>query len=202
VKITMTSRVSSVVFSACLLLGFSLVSSVVLADYLDTACGTDADGDGVANSWRTQTYGYSCYSNEPINRSCWHWAECMSLTRDNCPSVSNSGQLNTDGDSQGNACDADDDNDGVADASDEFPLDASESVDTDGDGVGDNADNCPSTSNAAQTDTDGDGTGDACDAFPSDPAEMVDTDGDGVGDNSDNCPSVAIWVKQMQTVTA
>ena len=34
---------------------------------------------------------------------------------DNCPSVSNSGQVNTDGDSEGNQCDADDDNDGLLD---------------------------------------------------------------------------------------
>ena len=45
---------------------------------------------------------------------------------------------------------------------DAFPLDASESVDTDGDGVGDNAD-----------------------AFPYDVSETIDTDGDGIGDNTD-----------------
>lgn len=66
---------------------------------------------------------------------------------DNCPSVPNADQLDTDGDSQGNACDTDDDNDGVPDTSDAFPLDPTESVDTDGDGIGDNAD----------TDVDGDG---------------------------------------------
>ena len=35
---------------------------------------------------------------------------------DNCPSVSNPNQVNTDGDAQGNLCDADDDNDGLLDA--------------------------------------------------------------------------------------
>ena len=58
---------------------------------------------------------------------------------DNCPNISNADQLNTDGDSQGNACDLDDDNDQI---SDEFelangldPLDASDaSADADGDG--------------------------------------------------------------------
>ena len=34
----------------------------------------------------------------------------------------------------------DDDNDGVPDAQDAFPLDPAESVDTDGDGTGNNAD--------------------------------------------------------------
>jgi len=37
-------------------------------------------------------------------------------------------------------------------------------TDTDGDGVADNVDNCPSHSNPAQEDTDGDGVGDACDS--------------------------------------
>ena len=32
-------------------------------------------------------------------------------------------------------------------------------TDTDSDGVGDNADNCPAVANASQTDTDSDGTG-------------------------------------------
>ena len=41
---------------------------------------------------------------------------------DNCPTVANASQTNTDGDSQGNACDADDDNDGVLDVNDTFPL--------------------------------------------------------------------------------
>lgn len=36
-------------------------------------------------------------------------------------------------------------------------------VDTDGDGVGDTADNCPAAANADQADADGDGTGNACD---------------------------------------
>ena len=37
--------------------------------------------------------------------------------------------------------DPDDDNDGVDDADDEYPMDSSESVDSDGDGIGDNLDN-------------------------------------------------------------
>jgi PKD repeat protein len=53
---------------------------------------------------------------------------------------------------------SDDDGDGVADVDDAFPLDASESVDTDSDGIGNNAD----------TDDDGDGVADVDDAFPLD----------------------------------
>ena len=45
-------------------------------------------------------------------------------TSDNCASVSNVNQQNTDGDPQGDVCDGDDDNDGVADASDGCPTQA------------------------------------------------------------------------------
>ena len=59
---------------------------------------------------------------------------------DNCPAVSNADQANYDGDTEGDVCDSDDDNDGVPDTEDAFPFDASESVDTDDDGIGNNAD--------------------------------------------------------------
>ena len=67
------------------------------------------------------------------------------------------------------------DGDGVEDAQDAFFQDPNESVDTDGDGKGDNAD----------TDDDGDGIADSSDAFPLDSAESLDTDGDGVRDEGD-----------------
>jgi hypothetical protein len=62
-------------------------------------------------------------------------------------------------------------------------------LDTDADGVCDDADNCPVVPNAGQVDSDGDGTGDACDVCPLDPAN--DADGDGVCANDDNCPVVS-----------
>ena len=55
----------------------------------------------------------------------------------------NANQSNVDGDSNGDACDSDDDNDGVADIDDAFPKDATETIDTDGDGIGDNLDAAP-----------------------------------------------------------
>src|SRR6185503_15105272 len=51
--------------------------------------------------------------------------------------------------------------------------------DADCDGIGDVADNCPTTPGTSQADTDHDGLGDLCDA---------DDDGDGVNDTSDVCP--------------
>jgi hypothetical protein len=67
------------------------------------------------------------------------------------------------------------DSDGVVTTLDAFPLDATESVDSDGDGIGNNAD----------TDDDGDGVADSSDAFPLDGSESFDTDGDGIGNNAD-----------------
>ena len=82
----------------------------------------------------------------------------------------------------------DTDGDGVGDNSDAFPNDASETLDSDGDGVGDNSDVFPF--NALESlDSDGDGVGDNTDAFPNDANETTDTDGDGIGDNSDPNPT-------------
>jgi hypothetical protein len=94
---------------------------------------------------------------------------------DNCPENSNTNQLNTDGDTQGDACDLDDDNDGVADTTDAFPLNNSESLDTDHDGIG----------NSADLDDDNDDVADTTDAFPLNNSESLDTDHDGIGNNAD-----------------
>ena len=100
-------------------------------------------------------------------------------TDDADPAVPSTPFVDTDGDGLADAGglnpDADDDNDGVPDVSDAFPLDASEQLDTDGDNIGNNAD----------TDDDGDGVPDVVDAFPLDATESRDRDGDGIGDNSD-----------------
>ncbi len=64
-------------------------------------------------------------------------------------------------------------------------------VDTDGDGVSDSQDNCPTVYNPNQLDTDGDGVGDVCDNCLGKPnADQLDFDHDGVGDACDNCPKI------------
>ncbi len=62
-------------------------------------------------------------------------------------------------------------------------------TDTDGDGICDAFDNCPTTANADQANADGDASGDACDACPNDPANDADTDG--ICGDVDNCPSTS-----------
>ena len=114
---------------------------------------------------------------------------------DNCPNNYNPRQTDTDkdappnpvvegtgtpqdrpADTGGDACDNEDDGDGLKDKQDNCPRVANPGQeDRDGDGVGDacdadtdnddwldNEDNCPTLSNVDQNDADKDGTGDAC----------------------------------------
>jgi hypothetical protein len=84
---------------------------------------------------------------------------------DNCPGTSNLDQSNADGDPYGDVCDWDDDNDRIADTTDncQFVWNVLQ-LDSDSDGLGNECDNCPGAWNPDQADTDGDGMGDACDA--------------------------------------
>jgi len=65
-------------------------------------------------------------------------------------------------------------------------LPAFAQTDSDGDGIEDSIDNCPTVPNANQKDTDGDGKGDACDNCPTVPnPAQKDTNNDGKGDACD-----------------
>ena len=109
---------------------------------------------------------------------------------DNCPLLANTAQDDTDGDGQGDACDADDDGDGQPDGSDNCPLVSNPTqADTDRDGVGDLCD----------ADIDGDGTPAVDDCNDRDPAiatprgYFLDLDFDGVGEasSSEQCSAAA-----------
>ena len=98
----------------------------------------------------------------------------------------------TDGDTQLDCVDLDDDNDGILDVNDNCPLHPNpfqedSEIDSNfvvvGDGVGDVCDNCPAFINPGQEDLDEDGIGDNCDP-------CTDTDGDGECEFDDTCVDV------------
>ena len=114
---------------------------------LDGAEGLDTDGDGVGNNTDTDDDGdgvldasdaFPLDASETVdsdndgvgdNSDAFPDDETESLdsdsdsvgdNADNCPSLSNTAQLNTDGDAEGDACDSDDDNDGFSDDQEEL----------------------------------------------------------------------------------
>lgn len=138
---------------------------------------------------------------------------------DNCPNVSNPLQGNTDGDTQGDACDSDDDNDGITDNSpDDCPRggaanwgstqnfddpanstdwdrdgckDDVEDADIDNDGVENDVDTCPRSSYQPPRPTwTSDGQTDVDGDGCRDADEDTDDDADGFEDVSDDCPTV------------
>jgi len=125
--------------------------------------------------------------------------------RDNCTSIKNADQKDTDKDLIGDACDIDPNNrnpylgdmdrDGIDDARDNcFAIKNPDQRDSNSDGRGDacsdddndgifgNNDNCPTVANPDQKDVDVNGIGDICES---------DRDGDGFFDSVDICPLIA-----------
>ncbi|MBI4605002.1 MAG: hypothetical protein HY721_23825, partial [Planctomycetes bacterium] len=115
--------------------------------------------------------------------------------------VTPAGAPDLDGDGLANDADPDDDQDGVPDERDAFPLEPEESEDRDGDWIGDRLDadvdadgvgddrNGNGRPDCEELDLDADGVPRAnavpWDAFPLDPKEQRDSDGDALGDNAD-----------------
>lgn len=171
-----------------------------LTDAEEAELGTDpllmdTDGDGVFDG----TDALPLDPSETFDSD----SDGIGNNTDNCPLVPNFHQVNSDDDAFGDVCDLDDDNDGVPDTEDAYPLDPTRSESNDADGDGWPADQDPDDNDANNpgtpfVDTDGDGIGDGTDedddndgvldvddAFPLDDTEWSDYDGDGQGDNGD-----------------
>lgn len=108
---------------------------------------------------------------------------------DNCPVDPNPDQADLDTDGQGDVCDADRDGDGVPNDQDALPDDPTETLDTDGDGIGDNSD--PDNNDGPDGDKDFDGTRNADDICPGHD-DSIDTDGDGIPDGCDHPDAYAV----------
>ena len=204
--------------------GNSVIDACGVCTNDPSSCGIDSDEDGVdddddafpddSTEW-ADTDGDGVGDNADTDDDDDGWSDQDEVA---CGSqLLDSGSVPADSDTDGecDALDPDDDDDGVVDSDDAFPSNPTEWADTDGDGIGNNADgdddgdgwgdstesDCGSdpmdgevspkdidgdgACNIQDPDDDGDGVADENDAFPLDNAEWLDTDGDGLGDNSD-----------------
>lgn len=129
-------------------------------DELGDACDNDDDGDGVNDD-------QDAFRTDPDETTDTD-SDLIGDNADNCPTISNNDQKNTDlalsqeansevtADALGDVCDPDNDNDGKPD----FETD----------GV---VDNCPYDYNPQQENADGDAYGDVCDLAPNNASEVV-----------------------------
>ena len=128
---------------------------------------TDSDNDGVPNTED------NCPNIPNANQTDTDH-DGMGDACDNCPNNCNVQQLDADGDGIGDVCDPDPGCGGCGqDQCEQQCASTSSSTttttiipDTDGDGVLDNIDNCPTICNPQQLDANGNGIGDLCDPNP------------------------------------
>ncbi|MBX2838746.1 MAG: hypothetical protein KTR35_17945 [Gammaproteobacteria bacterium] len=108
------------------------------SDPADNSGNEDSDGDGVVDA-------EDAFPNDPTESvdtdgdGIGNNAD-LDDDADGIPDTNDANPLDTDNDTLPNDQDDDDDDDGVLDVDDAFPLDPMESMDSDGDGIGDNAD--------------------------------------------------------------
>ena len=159
---------------------FSITTSTQLSDTGKTIC-LDSSWFPPSNSWLWSSSGGSVGPD-------WSGPHCFTIYGggddsdgdgiadefDNCPSVYNPDQEDTDSDGTGDSCDVCTDTDGDGYGNPGFPANTCPDDncpfvynpgqdDGDGDGIGDICDNCVSVYNSDQADADGDGKGDSCD---------------------------------------
>ena len=171
----------------------------------------DGDGDGWADVDDAFPFESTQWNDTDLDG---YGDNPMGANADACPSTSGTSASDRFGctDSDGDGFSDPDTGWTSAQGADEWPSDATQWVDADADGYGDNpagtmGDACPGVTGGSSMDrygcpdTDGDGYSDAdsgwtvldgADAFPSDASRWADTDGDGYDDTIDDaCPNAA-----------
>ncbi|QIL90744.1 autotransporter subunit C [Microbulbifer sp. SH-1] len=183
---------------------------------VSAAAAVDADNDGLPDAW-LEACDSACQSTSGLTLDAsLNDTDNDGVVNDEDAFVNNrAASVDTDGDglpdawlascdsvcqsASGLTLDDDNDNDGVANEQDAFPVSAAAAVDADNDGLPDAwleacDSTCQSTSgltlDASLNDTDNDGVVNDEDAFVNNSAASVDTDGDGQPDSwLDNCDS-------------
>ncbi|HEX3051473.1 MAG TPA: thrombospondin type 3 repeat-containing protein, partial [Aggregatilineaceae bacterium] len=127
----------------------------------------DADHDGLGDACDFVSDACSLIYNSDPSAGCPAPTadtdqDGISDSQDNCPTVANANQADSDSDGMGDVCDSGG-NGGTEGGS----------SDSDGDGILDGVDNCPTTANPDQLDADSDGIGNACDYTSPDIPEIT-----------------------------